>query len=398
MDFSKWALRVGLMLGTCLFVLASLEFFLKALHLPPYPNRCISKLYITDPETGFIFKPGTSDTVSAYEYKTPISINSIGLRDNEPVLDAPNSIFTVGDSFTEGRGVNMDASFPKQIEKNLHQPVVNLGISSIGTREGIILLKRYLKKFKNPPQWIILSFYVGNDFYDNNGSLNGPMNSASNGYLVGQGQSILEEGHLVHVLNEKNDKVYTYQQDKFQPPIRIGLPWLEQKKIYNILANTLYGYKPTRDFFIQKNMAEKPTYGLPVVIPGLFEKSFSWETSPDWKNTQKYLEDFVTICSDVGAKPLLVIIPAVCQLDPSLVKKFPPYRDPSTLEADPSISILTSFAESRSVANINLLTEFRKFAPSDQRKLYYKADTHWTSFGHEMVGKIISDHIKKTEL
>lgn len=88
-------------------------------------------------ESGIIFPPYSSAYYSTIEYEFTSSVNSIGLRDNEisPKNDDIYRILCFGDSWTYGWGVELENSWPKQLEvylQNLNKDVevINCGQGS----------------------------------------------------------------------------------------------------------------------------------------------------------------------------------------------------------------------------------------------------------------------------
>ena len=74
-------------------------------------------------QEGIIFQPNRKSTQWDYEFKNDVKINSIGLRDRELNIEKDNKyrILCFGDSWTFGWGVNIENSWPKQLEGYLHK-------------------------------------------------------------------------------------------------------------------------------------------------------------------------------------------------------------------------------------------------------------------------------------
>jgi lysophospholipase L1-like esterase len=116
---------------------------------------------IYDSELTYTLRPG-SCIFSGKEFSTNISVNSLGVRDDEESLEKPE-IVVLGDSFALGWGVNHEESFAYLLEKESGMKTLNAGISSYGTVREFRLLERIdtlnLK-------YIILQ-YCENDFKEN---------------------------------------------------------------------------------------------------------------------------------------------------------------------------------------------------------------------------------------
>lgn len=94
-----------------------------------------------DPELTYTLQPTVTVRHKNREFDVKIRTNSMGLRDDEQSLSAPE-IIAIGDSFTMGFGVEQDSTFPQMIEKQTGMTVLNAGIESYGTAREVLLLKR----------------------------------------------------------------------------------------------------------------------------------------------------------------------------------------------------------------------------------------------------------------
>lgn len=84
-----------------------------------------------DAELTYALKPG-SCRFSGREFDTVVTINSLGVRDDEESLRAPE-IFVLGDSIAMGWGVADNETFASVIEKETGIKTLNLAVSSYGT-------------------------------------------------------------------------------------------------------------------------------------------------------------------------------------------------------------------------------------------------------------------------
>ena len=113
------------------------------------------------PDLFYTLKPGDCE-FNEREFKSHYHINSMGLRDDEESLKAPE-IIAVGDSFTMGWGVDQNETFASILEQKTGLKTLNAGIASYGTvREMILLSKLDLSHLK----YLILQ-YCPNDCSEN---------------------------------------------------------------------------------------------------------------------------------------------------------------------------------------------------------------------------------------
>jgi hypothetical protein len=93
-----------------------------------------------DPGLTYTLKPGRCH-FSAREFDIELEINSLGVRDDEKSLNAPD-IVVVGDSMALGWGVGQHQNFADLIEQRTGVKVLNLSVSSYGTVREVEILKR----------------------------------------------------------------------------------------------------------------------------------------------------------------------------------------------------------------------------------------------------------------
>jgi hypothetical protein len=106
---------------------------------------------------------------SNVEFSNTIRTNTLGLRDDEASLSAPD-IICIGDSYTMGWGVEQDQTFASRLERSTGLKVLNAGMSSFGTvRE----LRQLARLDTSNCKWVVLQ-YCDNDvaeikpYIDNN--------------------------------------------------------------------------------------------------------------------------------------------------------------------------------------------------------------------------------------
>ena len=166
---SKNALFNLILLTTSLlFSLASGEMVLRLLGYAGAPESIIGNArHVDDAVLNWRFEPHSvvRDGKIVYHY------NSAGFRDDEHALAKPSGvtrIVVVGDSVTEGSGVEQDVVFAKQLQ-TLFGPkyeVINLGMSGLNTPQEIHLLE--VEGLKYGPEVVVVNFVLNDcDFFSN---------------------------------------------------------------------------------------------------------------------------------------------------------------------------------------------------------------------------------------
>jgi len=107
-----------------------------------YLDRQLTREIATwDKELTYTLEPDITMEHEAREFSVTIKTNSIGVRDDEASLEAPD-IIVIGDSFSMGFGVDQEAAFPQVIEHETGLKVLNTGIESYGTAREVMMLSR----------------------------------------------------------------------------------------------------------------------------------------------------------------------------------------------------------------------------------------------------------------
>ena len=119
-----------------------------------------------DPELGWEPRPGAVDEV----YRRRIDFSFEGFRIARPRNALPSEsskgssrevpILAVGDSFTEGWGLEVDQPWPARLEAETGRAVINAGVRSYGLDQIVLRTERLLGLLKPPlkPSLVILAF------------------------------------------------------------------------------------------------------------------------------------------------------------------------------------------------------------------------------------------------
>jgi len=93
-----------------------------------------------DAGLAYTLKPGTC-TFENIEFRNTYRVNSVGVRDDEAALDAPE-VIVIGDSHAMGWGVEQEEALSKVLERKLGRRVLNASVSSYGTVREALMLDR----------------------------------------------------------------------------------------------------------------------------------------------------------------------------------------------------------------------------------------------------------------
>ncbi len=114
-----------------------------------------------DKELAYTLRPGDCSFVNL-EFATELRINSLGVRDDEESLAAPE-VIVLGDSYAMGWGVGQVETFAQVLERMTGKKVLNLGVSSYGTARELLLLQRADRSNLR----VLVIQYCANDYPEN---------------------------------------------------------------------------------------------------------------------------------------------------------------------------------------------------------------------------------------
>jgi hypothetical protein len=176
--------------------LAALEVILRVVDLRELregvSERSLSYQY--DAELGWMPIPGSSSTVTNAR-AIQAHHNSLGLRDEEFVLDAKPTIMFLGDSFVWGLDAEAGERFSDLLKPRLlSYKILAAGVSGFGTDQEYLLLQKLWPKVK--PAIVVLIFCANNDRDDNSSNIRYEgyqkpyVTTSADGSLVLQGQPV----------------------------------------------------------------------------------------------------------------------------------------------------------------------------------------------------------------
>jgi hypothetical protein len=170
MKANSRSVRVGanLLVATVATVLtlAALELFVRAF----VAVRNVGPAFtVYDPIYGKRLKANLHTTRIAPEFRVQVNTNSLGMRDPEPTRPLTAGIVFIGDSFTEGYGVEDNQTFPALIRAELEKrgmtvPVINAGMGDNGNGRWVKFFEHDAAKFR--PRIVVFEV-MANDFNDN---------------------------------------------------------------------------------------------------------------------------------------------------------------------------------------------------------------------------------------
>jgi hypothetical protein len=196
MNLRKTMQSLGAVAIMTIVTLAALEILLRVVDLRELregvSERSLSYQY--DAELGWMPVPGSSASVTNAR-TIQVHHNSLGLRDEEFILNATPTILVLGDSFVWGLDAEANERFTELLKPRIAgTKILAAGVSGYGTDQEYLLLKKLWPQVK--PSVVVLIFCTDNDRQDNSSNIRYEgyqkpyFTIAADGALVLQGQPV----------------------------------------------------------------------------------------------------------------------------------------------------------------------------------------------------------------
>lgn len=337
----KYFARFGLVL---LGVFLSLVICEVALRVAGYPSRVLEWDYDSSSGYGFgLIRPNQDYIERWYDHQPPhrVRINSMGFRDNELEYKDGLLIFTTGDSFAYGAGVEFEDAFVDLLEKELRKKyplqkieVVN-GAGPGGTIDSQIVVFR-VRGLPLKPKVLLIQFFE-NDI-----------------------------SGLIHL-------------DRLKRVIKpIGFPFkdvLRRTAIYIQLYRLKYlaSWRTNMD---AGNVGEGTEHGSFY----LEELSPYWEEG--WQLYFSRLKEIIFLCRREGIEVFILVIPSQEQVKDQGLFPTPQVR-------------IKDFAKTFGVKVLDPLEDLRRLGGE---KNYIPNDGHLNKQGHQIVASVIFRQMTRTNV
>lgn len=352
-----------------------------------------------------------SKSLKSIEFDYQFSTNSLGLRYPEIPLDKPPGemrILLLGDSFTEGVGVQASETFGNNLENHYSRELgsavrfINAGLGGFGPIE-------FWRVFRDAGLRLdldgLLIFIYANDLMDTNGSLSH------------------EDLYTQHPRRQGVDKfahtVFPRAYTVVSEARRILAREFRQHRGFVATVTAIAREKGINEDAIQhwrrslpKELVEasdRKEFNRALLSMGLFNPQYWVEAlqintpraERQFQAMAVILDEITSVARENGMAIGLVYIPAPLQYDPSRHENWNPWiiggaevreqwvRDDSEVQRR-----LADWAQSKSIPFLDLTSELRAEV-SRGRQLNFKLDGHWNPEGHQVASKTIAEWIEK---
>ncbi|MBF0215741.1 MAG: hypothetical protein HQL30_01975 [Candidatus Omnitrophica bacterium] len=346
------------------------------------------------------FIPGGKGRSVMREWNVSYDINSGGLRDREYPVEKGEGVYRIlfiGDSFTEGYGVEAEKCFVKLLESKLNGEsrsprtfeVINCGIASNSPLLEYLFLKD--KGLGMDPDMVILAYDPG-DLYDDHDygktvTVDGagvPLSCPPEKRVRAFSDNPIEKFLVRH------SRYYLYLEEdinKFLFKIRgIGF---KKYVLDNITGKSHDLYKDDRRLDIDKFVAFRPEKA--DLIPGL------------WQKNREHIALMARELRKKGIPFVIVTYPYALEISADEWKEGrAEYGFKRTVYPRPSVlGLLNDFSAENGIMRIDTYPSFAEategrpsFAGSEDKSLYYDFDGHFTEKGHDVAAASIYEGIR----
>lgn len=289
--------------------------------------------------------------------------------------------------------------------------VISLSAPGVGPRFELRLWE--LEGRRLAPDLVVLGFFVGNDFIDEAGLEDRPLEAAgSRSHLF----RLVRNARLLHRERrrapaadpQKVEEATAAGEGRTGPGPAAGAVAMERGATPADLAVEPGAGVPAAEPSGPLGV-ELPSYAAtydpsrPVLSPEAYD-DVQWQRlqillrDPEAlrhfqelaEGLRPVLERFVAGVRAAGAEPVFLLIPDESQVDDDLRRRLLADHGlpPDAADVDRPQRWLHGFCAARSVPCVDLLPVFRRHP--DQPRLYRPRDTHWTDHGNRLAGRILA--------
>ncbi len=350
------------------------------------------------------------------DFKFTIRTNSQGIRYPEIPLKKGSSrefrVAVLGDSFTEGLGVEAEDTFPAFLEKRFSGTrFINFGLIGAGPAEEARMLS--LRALRYEPDLVLLVLYA-NDLTDTDIFSEEELRTGE-GWLITH-KRIPTEGRgkigiLVHRLFPRIPALVKGAQKKIEagkPRDFLGGVIAEARR-RGIPEERIEAWKKIvpPEIADQANRLQFDGYlysnGLlrqDILLEGLDLNGDKAERR--WRSVQAMLSKMAAICRENQIPLAVVYAPAPFQSDPSYVSPSRAagviFREEWLVEESELQKRFAGWARQNAVPFLDMTPAFRQAAAENPGKLHFKHDPHWTPQGHQAAASILADWLVREKL
>ena len=324
-------------------------------------------------------RPAVTERIETKAFEYVLTVNSVGLRGGEVLLQGPPNGFRVlmlGDSFTLGKGVEDDETFSAVLERNLSDAtdgtveVLNGGVDSHTPLLSFFRLTRELPRLK--PDVVVLNLDMSDLVQE--AAYRRHAERSADGSIIGVAGRYAE-GEIRSLTERTRDFIRDHLFISRLLMYRLGLQ-----------ANGKEG--PTVENVVELASFELLAHTL---------ASDSMDRSQQWADLFESVLLIKAYCQETGSRFLLSIYPWGHQVNEN---EWTPGRfqfvPEGAVTSDESRQRIRQFARQQGIDLVDAFDAFRAY--DGEAPLYFANDLHWTREGHRLMAGVLERDIRRLYL
>ncbi|MCB9334216.1 MAG: hypothetical protein H6574_24470 [Lewinellaceae bacterium] len=355
------------------------------------------------PEKGLVFEPNSVARYTCAEFDYTAKINSIGLRDHEIDLDKGDKyrVLCFGDSWTFGWGVQLENSWPKQMETYLHQRgLTNIEVINAGQgNQYTTTYKEYIEKAVPvlKPDLVLVGVLELDDLaqlFENHYGAENADEERSKGTASAQLRSCIKDFFKASLRNYI--KIFKANRNKH---VDVGSNWKETslKKIAEFDKMESLRFQMLDDSvqaLFRSGDLNAGLLGIYVSFPDRVA-TFNDPENPATKfSAAKMHEDFEVmkqVCDQNHAQLVFANMPINYFNGHKVIRTPLDYLNPYFEQHNKVDSIYSAIAQANKLPYIELTEKFKALEPKDS--YYFIYDGHPNKKGYHEIATYIGDQL-----
>ncbi len=329
------------------------------IELPTYTfQNTFSFWYDLNEDFGTLHLPNDEYRQKKYCFDVVYKTNAEGLRDVERKTNTSSKrVVALGDSFTEGIGVNTKDRLTNLLEKETNTPHLNFGLAgNFGPIQYFTMYKTMAKKYSH--EAVLVGILPSNDFIDDDYEV--ALKVGGNRY-----KPFLKGNYPTYEIVYHADSIHKSKAR----PIQLGF-------IYKVLKNFTNSYNMYRYLKVMQRVKAIPDDKLldESKIPSYFNF-----TEQQFNRMRYSIEEIKRLAGD---RPVMIYsIP--------IEKEIKAYREHGK---NPLAKRLQAVCDSINVEYLDLLPKTDAFTEAEYKSLFLSCDGHWSEAGNAFAKKHIESY------
>jgi GDSL-like Lipase/Acylhydrolase family len=378
--------NTALLVAVSILCLAGAELLLNILQ--PVGAEAVPG-FVTDEQTGWA-RPANQHGFVIQRlpgiFKTHFQTNSRGMRDREHRLEKtmPRTL-ALGDSMTEGWGVEENQAYPKVLEAQLHEAEIwNLGVVGYSTDQELQQLRRIVDVYH--PDIVTLAFCF-NDLAENSlrRALWSP-NYVKPHFDIKNDQLVLTNARELHEQKLQTDR----------NAVRFTV--VARRLVYESALYRLakYGYQSLWQQQKVKQVPKSKPDHVWYSMDNLYRTAQPQELNKIWTLTERLLAELNQVATSHGAQFVLTYAPIPMDGTPGGMQKQLSLMgiDEPLADFDPGMidRRLGEIARRHGIRFVPMAGHFRSAPRPDD--LFLPKEVHLAVAGHELLAHVLADYLR----